>query len=251
MFSRVRRHLTYANMAATLALLFAMSGGALAAGHYLISSTKQVSPKVLKQLKGARGPAGAAGAAGAEGKGGATGPQGPEGKAGADGTNGASGTSVTSAKLSAGNKECPDGGSEFTSASGKSFACNGATGYTETLPPGKSEMGMWALSVPPANPVLGKSQAVASISFVIPLESAPTAHYLKDKETPTSECPGTAEEPKAEPGQLCMYASEEFAAPSELLFGTATYGAILSSSPLGEAEPGGVAVGSWAVTAEK
>jgi hypothetical protein len=33
-----------------LALVFAMSGGALAAKHYLVSSPKQISPKVLKSF---------------------------------------------------------------------------------------------------------------------------------------------------------------------------------------------------------
>ena len=61
--------MTYANVAATLALVFAMSGGALAAKHYLISSTSQISPKVLKELKkaGARGATGAAGPRGRPG----------------------------------------------------------------------------------------------------------------------------------------------------------------------------------------
>jgi hypothetical protein len=49
----MRRHLTYANVAATLALVFSMSGGALAAKHYLIDSTKQINPKVLKSLSAA------------------------------------------------------------------------------------------------------------------------------------------------------------------------------------------------------
>ena len=43
----MRRHLSYANVATTLALGLAMSGGALAAGHYLINSSKQINPKVL------------------------------------------------------------------------------------------------------------------------------------------------------------------------------------------------------------
>jgi hypothetical protein len=80
----VRKHLTYANVAATLALVFAMSGGALAAKHYLISSTKQINPKVLKKLKGRTGKTGApgkTGAAGAAGKEGPQGRQGVEGKA--------------------------------------------------------------------------------------------------------------------------------------------------------------------------
>jgi hypothetical protein len=53
----IRRHLNYANVVATLALLFAMSGGALAASHYLINSTTQINPKVLKKLKGRSGQA--------------------------------------------------------------------------------------------------------------------------------------------------------------------------------------------------
>jgi hypothetical protein len=43
----IRRRLSYANVVATLALVFAMSGGALAASHYLVNSTKQINPKVL------------------------------------------------------------------------------------------------------------------------------------------------------------------------------------------------------------
>jgi hypothetical protein len=46
----MRRHLNYANVVATLALVFAMSGGALAAKHYLVNSPKQISPKVLKSF---------------------------------------------------------------------------------------------------------------------------------------------------------------------------------------------------------
>lgn len=57
----MRRHLTYANVAATLALVFAMSGGALAAKHYLITSTGQIKPSVLKALRGREGPAGPSG----------------------------------------------------------------------------------------------------------------------------------------------------------------------------------------------
>lgn len=81
----MRRHLNYANVVATLALVFAMSGGALAAKHYLINSTKQINPKVLKSLKGKTGktgPTGPAGVAGALGK------EGPQGKEGAKGNSG-------------------------------------------------------------------------------------------------------------------------------------------------------------------
>jgi hypothetical protein len=85
MLSGLQRRLTYANVAATLALVFAMTGGAVAAKHYLVNSTKQINPKVLRRLEGrtghggATGPTGAAGAAGAIGPGGPAGPVGKEG----------------------------------------------------------------------------------------------------------------------------------------------------------------------------
>ncbi len=47
----MRRRFSYANVAATLALVFSMSGGALAAKHYLLSSTRQISPAVLRSLE--------------------------------------------------------------------------------------------------------------------------------------------------------------------------------------------------------
>jgi hypothetical protein len=54
MTSRLRARITYANVAATLALVLSMSGGALAAQRYLITSTSQVSPAVLAKIAGAK-----------------------------------------------------------------------------------------------------------------------------------------------------------------------------------------------------
>ncbi|MGH2864040.1 MAG: hypothetical protein ACRDJX_02195 [Solirubrobacteraceae bacterium] len=92
-----RRRLTYANVTATLALFFSISGGALAAEHYLVNSTAQINPKVLRQLRGARGRqglagvAGSTGATGPSGPAGATGPAGPAGPRGGEGATGATG----------------------------------------------------------------------------------------------------------------------------------------------------------------
>jgi hypothetical protein len=83
----MRKRITYANVAATLALVFAMSGGALAARHYLITSTKQISPKVLKKLRGRVGKTGATGPTGLA----ITGPQGKQGKEGLQGKPGPQG----------------------------------------------------------------------------------------------------------------------------------------------------------------
>jgi hypothetical protein len=90
----MRRHVTYANVAATLALVFAMSGGALAAKHYLIESTNQINPKVVKKLRGTRGKTGVTGATGKTGAPGAPGATGAPGAAGAPGKDGANATSL-------------------------------------------------------------------------------------------------------------------------------------------------------------
>jgi len=81
------RHLSYANVVATMALVFAMGGSAVAARHYLITSTGQISPRVLSALKAAR----VTGKEGPAGKEGAPGKEGAAGKNGANGTNGAEG----------------------------------------------------------------------------------------------------------------------------------------------------------------
>jgi hypothetical protein len=86
----MRRRLTYANVAATLALVFSMTGGALAANHYLINSTKQINPSVLKKLKGPRGRTGASGAAGSPGVPGTPGTPGTPGATGKEGPRGPS-----------------------------------------------------------------------------------------------------------------------------------------------------------------
>ncbi|HXD54512.1 MAG TPA: hypothetical protein VN618_07140 [Solirubrobacteraceae bacterium] len=100
----MRRHLSYANVVATLALVFAMSGSAIAAKHYLLSSTKQIKPSLLKQLRKA-GPRGPAGPAGTPGGAGPTGPSGatagtavPDQSGEAILTDAATGLSVSEAK---------------------------------------------------------------------------------------------------------------------------------------------------------
>jgi hypothetical protein len=96
MWSSIRRRFSYANVVATLALVFAMAGSAVAAKHYLINSTRQINPKVLKKLKGSTGKTGAAGPAGLAGL---TGKEGPQGKQGAPGTNGATNVVVRTAQV--------------------------------------------------------------------------------------------------------------------------------------------------------
>jgi hypothetical protein len=86
-----RRHLSYANVVATMALVFAMGGSAIAAKHYLISSTNQINPKVLKKLRGNHGNTGNTGASGPQGPSGAVGTAGAPGAPGVPGAPGANG----------------------------------------------------------------------------------------------------------------------------------------------------------------
>lgn len=222
MFSRIRKRFTYANLALTLALVFVMSGGALAASKYLITSTKQISPKVLKSLKGASGKNGANGPAGAIGPGGPAGPagsagglgpEGKEGKAGTNGKNGTNGKSVTVTTESKG-AHCEEGGSSFEQeGSGtKAYACNGSPWTAGgTLPSKATEKGTWAILGTAAN--AGES-FVYSISLPIPLKApikeANIGYFGFFSPTPTesTECPGGFTNPGAIPGQFCIYAKE-------------------------------------------
>jgi hypothetical protein len=180
--NRPRRFLTYANVVATLALVFAMSGGALAASHYLINSTRQISPKVLKKLKGntgthgvtgATGTTGAAGAAGPSGGTkifkGATGPEGPEGLEGFEGQEGPRGP------------EGPEGKLERETS----------------LAPGASESGFFAVG---SDNSASSGTIATAVTFPILLpESRIDVEYVT--EYPTEKCPGRGE---AEAGYLCI-----------------------------------------------
>jgi hypothetical protein len=259
MFSIIRKRVTYANVALTVALVFAMSGGAFAASKYLITSAKQIKPSVLKSLQGKAGPAGATGLAGAAGAAGPQGPAGPKGDAGAPGAagepgaSGTNGVSVTSKEFSGKKEKCLEGGSEFVSSSGKTFACNGKEGSPWTaggfLPSGATETGNWTIQVGPQFKSLFYA-AISSISFTIPLKVAPAAHYIVG--SPTSECPGSFSKPTAEPGQLCVYEELHNGAVVKGLRAD-TSGAYVEAIDLVSAEEdeeGGYAYGTWATTAE-
>jgi Collagen triple helix repeat (20 copies) len=210
MFSAIRRwmHVTPATVIATLALAFAMTGGAFAAGHYLITSTKQISPKVLKSLTGKAGAPGAqgpAGSAGPVGPAGGPGPQGQEGKEGKQGEPGKEGKAGAS----------------------------GTTGFTETLPQGKTLKGDWGLFASVAG--TGLEGVVSTVvGFNIPLTAAPAPHLIpapteaEEKKgefpTPPAGCTGNVTKPGAAPGNLCVFAREQVNVSGEKICATGEAG---------------------------
>ena|ERR1700722_8751764 len=283
MFSKLRGRLTYTNVLLTLVLVFAMTGGAYAAGKYAITSTKQISPKVLKTLTGKTGSAGKEGPVGKEGVPGKEGPAGKDGAPGKEGPAGKDGTPGPHGEPGLTGPQGPTGPAGKEGAAGK----NGTTGFTKTLPSGETETGTWSATI--ATVESEKANVVSPISFPIPLKLALTAtqvHYVPDCENSEGtklaeceaavkvvekECPGSAELPKAAAGgNLCVYEGfvrEPEAEGSQLPsvhfgeatrkgvtggFGAGSYGAIMTISYEGPApEPSSpiLMLGSWAVTA--
>jgi hypothetical protein len=254
MFSAIRKRVTPAAVIATLALVMAMTGGAYAAGRYVITSTKQIKPSVLASLKGKAGAPGPAGPAGAAGTG-APGPQGPAGSPGATGPAGETGPAGAPGK---------DGAPGKAGKEGSPWTAGG------TLPSGKTETGVWT----EAREVGGEPPLPVQISFPIPLAEPLTwgegepgepeneVHYINPsgKEVTTintevashPDCPGTVAKPEAMPGNLCVYArdapnegatvwDESIYDPATDKAGAATAGALLKG--LGGS-------GTWAVTAK-
>ncbi len=252
----------------TLALVFAMSGGAYAAKTYLITSTKQISPKVLKQLKGANGEKGTNGTNGVSGKDGAQGAPGPEGKTGLEGKTGPEGkaggegkpgTSITNKAIAASptNANCKEGGSEFTGAENKkTYACDGSPWTAGgTLPKGSTETGAWSIQ----STATGEEVKATTISFSIPLASSPAPVFVAFGEPVPTECAGgTVEKPEAASGVLCIFEGEApFVHRGELAHlategpgGSAlsTAGAELVFASASSAKGSVTAEGTWAVT---
>ena len=171
MFKRVHEKLGSAGLIiAVVALVAALSGAAIAAAPKLNPTQKKEVTKIAKKYAG---------------KPGATGPQGLLGPPGAPGAKGDSG--AAGAKGATG-LEGPEGPT-------------GPAGPTETkLPPGKSLKGLWQFQTE------GSGLALVSISFPLRVvEPTPEWHWIGVGQASTEECPGSAAEPKAAHGHLCIY----------------------------------------------
>jgi hypothetical protein len=215
MFSTLRTRFGIPGIVSMIALVFAMTGGAWAASHFIITSTKQIKPSVLKALQGKQGPPGTNGTNGTNGA------KGEKGDTGTPGTPGTPGKSVV---LGDAGVECEEGGTsvevEGTPAS-KEFVCNGEEGppgspwtVDGTLPSGKTETGTWS--------VLTEAYA-ALVPLSIPIELANPLGSSAVHFNPAGfegvageDCPGSVTDPKAALGQLCVYTGLLTGAASEV-----------------------------------
>jgi hypothetical protein len=263
MFSTLRTRFGIPGVISVIALVFAMFGGAYAASN---SSGGGKATASAKAKKGPRGPKGATGPAGPAGPVGPTGAKGDAGANGSNGSNGAAGAagaagqSVTAEEFT-GSKEghCTNGGSKFTVGATKTFACSGEEGLQGNagspwpaggkLPAGSTETGVWSAIGTPATAPHGIN---VPFSFSIPLENSldgSHVHFFQEENFATT-CTGSAANPTAPSGNLCVYgsiiqASAEISSPVTGEPGAAVAGTTLHFQPAGEFAAAG---GTWAVT---
>jgi Collagen triple helix repeat (20 copies) len=232
MIKRIHNQLGAAGLTiAVLALIVALAGTAFAAKQVFTKAQEKKIVKIAKKYAGKNGKNGAAGPAGAPGAKGDTGAKGETGSAGEPGSDGEPGNPWTA------------GG---------------------TLPSGATETGAWAL---------GQSADAGSnflgLSFSIPLAAAlgeDHVHFINSdgkeengsSEVTSTVCLGSAGDPTAAAGHLCVYAgtllnttskNASLVPPSGLLAGTPgadTSGAVLV---IEASEAFAIATGTFAVTA--
>jgi hypothetical protein len=271
MLSKLHQRLGTAGFViAIVALIAALAGTAFAAAGLNSTQKKQVT-KIAKKYAGKPGAPGPAGTVGPQGAKGDTGAKGDPGQNGKDGSEGPAGKSVQLGTASG--ADCPIAGGTSVTVEGSpthKAVCNGAPGaegpegspWTAggTLPSGKSIYGAWGGFQP------GEGFHSESISFIFPVEPAPTAVFVpvpegtaeekeqKEEEAEAAGCSGTAEAPTAEPGTLCVYASNSSAIGGSGFFangspGVTKYGGLFLYQCSTES-CGTVPGGTWVVTAE-
>ncbi len=261
MFSPLRNRFGIPGVISVIALVFAMFGGAYAAtndGKATSSAKAKKGPRGPKGPKGDTGPAGPAGPAGAKGDAGAAGANGQNGAPGAAGKSAEAGSFSGSKTI--GSVTCAEGGVEVKSASATTLICNGKkgtngqTGFTEKLPPGKTEVGTWSIGNGHEN-----DQQRVPISFTIPLASpiaGTNVHFISVGGS-DPKCDGTAANPEADPGHLCVYTGTEAGVGGAVILnafedppttGASTAGAVIFLALTTEQAN---AMGTWAVTAEE
>jgi len=216
MLSRIHEKLGTAGFVISIvALVAALGGGAYAAKNGLTSKQKKEVEKIAKKVavpgpKGEKGENGSAGSKGENGSAGSKGDTGTKGEAGAKGDPGENGKSVTVTAIAEGGSKCEErGGAEVKveGAGSGTAVCNGQDGSGE-LPPGATETGSWSFGqLAEVEPAGTPAFTLVTISFPSPLPEgeAPLAVEFLAEEATSTHCEGTAKEPEAAEGYLCVY----------------------------------------------
>jgi hypothetical protein len=247
---------------ACVALIAALGGTALAAKGALTGKQKKEVEKIAKKFAGKPGAPGAPGPVGPQG---AVGPKGDKGDAGQNGTNGTNGTNGEAGMCSEAKPEC-------TLASGGML-----TGVFSAANPSPEKLEGKTLEP-------GVGYVLSSISFPVRVSPAPTVVYSytlsgfhlgrevvagdvrifgpnpepntqpeveEDEQAYLAACPGSASEPLAEPGFLCIYQRATGGTGTIGLWETLSEAATQSGVVLAfVASPQTWVKGSWAVSPE-
>ena len=264
MFSRISRkpHLTPSMAIAFVALVFAITGGALAAtgggspSHATLTAgaaKSKAKPKTKAGPRGPAGPTGKTGPAGPAGASGPPGPQGPQGPAGAKGETGTAGANGATGETG------PQGAKGETGTAGAAGA-QGPQGEpwtpNNTLPKDATETGTWVAQ-------RNNESQFTAISFPVHLKAAlaeTSVHVIgiaegekEGKESPViqaGECTGTFEDPGAASGNLCVFVSQGLPVTTIVSLGLQPGAGITGALLRLEhgAANGAIGAGTWAVT---
>jgi hypothetical protein len=216
----VRKRLTFANVVSSLALFLVLAGGTAFAASQLGKET--VGTKQLKKEAVSLAKINTAAKNALKGATGATGPAGAKGEKGDKGDKGERGE---------------------------------AGPFPGTLPSGVTIRGTYAIAT--HQNTAGEFHADAQ-SFGFTLASAPSPHFIAKGATPPAQCPGTALNPQAAAGNLCVYeGAQQNQAGTPSLFNPANGApSSVSTTGFGIDVTGGASTvenilsyGTWAVTA--
>ncbi len=212
------------NLVAWLALFVALGGTSLAASHYVINSTKQINPKVIKKLKGNHGARGATGLTGP------TGPRGPQGAAGTPGTTSVFSKTESDARyLAAGATAADSAKLGGTPAGEYTFGAGAQGGRWQELVNGSEEASF--LAIPGIGELSVKCHTSPETTEVKLLGEAENVFYMWQR-VPAGAAPATMESgnlnsehksltqsftnsPEHGDGQMLIQASNVAASPSD------------------------------------
>jgi Collagen triple helix repeat (20 copies) len=242
MLSSFRNRFGIPGVISVIALVFTMLGGAYAASNDGGAGKATASAK--KGPRGPRGPKGPAGPAGPQGPAGPAGAKGDKGDTGTAGSNGSNGAAGPTGKTG------PTGAPGVTGTAGVTGPTGPTGPYPTVLPSGGTLKGTWSTGL-----FVNEAAFWIDWSFPIPLAVAPTKVTMVKKDGTSvfpggdkTKCPGSAANPEAVAGNMCIYTFEEPAEVSSFDIIVTKFG-VIRQIVYGENTVAGKSVGTWAVTA--